>query len=259
MDIPETYKTNAKKQNFADVELTPEEIEEAMYQARKKKYHLQKEREYWDKVNAEMKRPVMDVNRTREFYLKRAEKLPYKFVIDDENRGIFDLLCLYFAGDPAFNHMQPGFNLNKGLMLAGGIGCGKTEMIKLFSLNQRESYTVVQSGMVVSDYNQFGSEIFETYQQPTRIAENYFGQCEIGVCFDDLGTEPDGNHFKDKQNVMQRVIYDRSFARLCGITHCTHNMTVDQINERYGERVRSRMREMFNFITYPIASQDRRK
>ncbi len=40
-------------------------------------------------------------------------------------------------------------------------------------------------------------------------------------------------------------------------THVTTNLSGDQIEENYGTRVRSRMREMFNMIILP--GEDRRK
>ena len=43
------------------------------------------------------------------------------------------------------------------------------------------------------------------------------------------------------------------------LTHFTSNLTAPQIEKHYGERVRSRLREMCNWIEYTVNSTDKRK
>ena len=43
------------------------------------------------------------------------------------------------------------------------------------------------------------------------------------------------------------------------LTHITTNLDSDEIDKRYGLRVRSRMREMFNLISYDQNAMDKRK
>ncbi|MDA3943267.1 MAG: hypothetical protein PF694_06975 [Bacteroidetes bacterium] len=42
-------------------------------------------------------------------------------------------------------------------------------------------------------------------------------------------------------------------------THITTNLNADAIEQTYGSRLRSRMREMFNLIHFPSHAPDRRK
>jgi hypothetical protein len=42
------------------------------------------------------------------------------------------------------------------------------------------------------------------------------------------------------------------------VTHRTTNLNADEIEERYGNRVRSRMRELFNLIALDKESIDKR-
>jgi len=42
-------------------------------------------------------------------------------------------------------------------------------------------------------------------------------------------------------------------------THATTNLNAHELEDRYGNRVRSRMREMFNLIAFEINSIDKRK
>ena len=43
------------------------------------------------------------------------------------------------------------------------------------------------------------------------------------------------------------------------ITHATTNLSASELESYYGNRVRSRMREMFNLIAFDSAAKDKRK
>jgi hypothetical protein len=51
--------------------------------------------------------------------------------------------------------------------------------------------------------------------------------------------------------------YDLFISRRM-ITHITTNLNGDEIEEIYGIRVRSRLREQFNLIAYPFDAKDKR-
>ncbi len=42
-------------------------------------------------------------------------------------------------------------------------------------------------------------------------------------------------------------------------THATSNLSASELEEYYGNRVRSRMREMFNLIAFDSGAKDKRK
>ena len=41
-------------------------------------------------------------------------------------------------------------------------------------------------------------------------------------------------------------------------THATSNLNAQELEERYGNRVRSRMRELFNLVAFDRKSKDKR-
>ena len=47
-------------------------------------------------------------------------------------------------------------------------------------------------------------------------------------------------------------------AKLKIKTHATTNLNAQEMEERYGNRVRSRMRELFNLIAFDKESRDKR-
>src|SRR6476661_6041206 len=89
--------------------------------------------------------------------LKKHGEATYPgFVIDDQNREIFKLLCQYFTHDPEFE--AAGYSLRKGIALLGSIGCGKTTMMRLFQRNPTNDYVVKSCRAVADDYTKKSEE-----------------------------------------------------------------------------------------------------
>ena len=85
---------------------------------------------------------------------------------------------------------------------------------------------------------------------------------ESGVfCFDDMGVEPIGRHYGKDCNVIGEILLSRYelFLQTPLKTHGTTNLNADELEEKYGERVRSRMRELFNLIAFEQSTPDKRE
>jgi hypothetical protein len=80
-------------------------------------------------------------------------------------------------------------------------------------------------------------------------------------CFDDLGVESSLKYYGNECNVMAEVLLTRYdlFVAQNLITHLTTNLSASEIEEAYGNRVRSRLREMFNLIAFDNNSFDKRQ
>ncbi len=80
-------------------------------------------------------------------------------------------------------------------------------------------------------------------------------------CFDDLGTENTLKYYGNECNIMAEILlsrYDLFVSRQL-ITHLTTNLSASEIEDVYGNRVRSRMREMFNLVSFGENEKDKRK
>jgi len=79
-------------------------------------------------------------------------------------------------------------------------------------------------------------------------------------CFDDLGTESNLKYYGNDCNVMAEILLSRydMFIHHQMKTHITTNLNGDEIEEMYGIRVRSRMRELFNLIAFDETTKDKR-
>ncbi len=79
-------------------------------------------------------------------------------------------------------------------------------------------------------------------------------------CFDDLGTENSLKYYGNECNVMAEVLLSRYelFIQKKMLTHLTTNLSATEIENLYGNRVRSRMREMFNLVSFGSQVKDKR-
>jgi DNA replication protein DnaC len=250
--------TTAPTSEPSDIDLTEEEIKAAIDAARIKKQALHREREYWSKVKKEEEIPTFTPEKLLEWSIKRyLHKHNMQVITDSSNETIVKELSRYFTGGGTLNQQ-------KGILLAGNVGCGKTTIMRMFALNPKSSFHIVSCRKPASEFadKEYGGfsaiEKYFTYQRAGQ--DNPFRHAEFGMCFDDLGTENQRKHFGNEANVMEEIILSRyDIPALHRMTHITTNLTADQIKEYYGPRVASRMKEMFNILSFNPQSPDRRK
>lgn len=260
--------------DFSDIELTPEEVERALSQARMLKFREQEEQQKKEKKRQKV-RELMAPWTTDELRMHvkaRAKSLPFYFEVDDDNREVFDLLCLYFSGNPEFEKhgfknkdgvVFQQYSLKKGICLhSRERGTGKTVLMDLFSINRRSCFVVIPTAKISRFFEEDGDKIINRFSVPwacERIPQ-YFYQSPIGICFDDFGDEEIKVHYGNRENVMGRIItaiYSDNPHDVFPLFHMTTNLTGDEIETKFDKRARSRMREMYNWIELP--GKDRRR
>lgn len=184
-------------------------------------------------------------------YLNAKGKLLFgkKFKIFEEDQDILFKLCNYYIKDEA-NCKKLDIDINKGILLSGPVGCGKTSLMKLLRhiVPHYKPYEVIPTRNITFAFNNIGYTIIENYGD------------KLFYCFDDLGVEPTGRHFGKDCNVMGEVLLSRYefFLQTKIKTHATTNLKAQELEERYGNRVRSRMRQLFNLVAFDSKSRDKR-
>ena len=176
------------------------------------------------------------------------------FKIYKEDEPLIFKLCCYFIQDH-YSCSQMGIDTNKGILLSGPVGCGKTSLMMLLQhlAPHKTNYELIPTRNIVFNFNASGFEVLEKYNE----TKNF--------CFDDLGVEPIGSHYAKECNVMGEILLSR-YELFCHpersrrvLTHITTNLNAEELEKRYGNRVRSRLRAMMNVIAYDSNSIDKRK
>lgn len=185
-------------------------------------------------------------------YLNAKEKQLFgnKFKIYTEDRETLFKLCNYFIKDET-NCKKLNIDPNKGILLTGPVGCGKTSLMKLLQhiIPHHKSYKIIPTRNITFAFNHTGYKTIE-----------HFGNNNF-YCFDDLGIEPTGRYFGKDCNVIGEILLSRYdlFLEYKIKTHATSNLNAQELEERYGNRVRSRMRQLFNLVAFDKDSVDKRK
>jgi DNA replication protein DnaC len=257
---------------YSDIELDENELEDALREARKKKYFRQANDTYWqtkvlgeetyqsytaETLAKELKRTPIGTDANGEFKY---------FEIDEHNREVVKQLCYYFTNDARFE--QYG-SLQKGLMLMGTVGVGKSIVMGLLQQNQKQSYRIESTLDIVTKYQlqgtdekRSGNNVLSAYYAnlPISLGGNPFGHRQIGFCFDDLGIEElRAMNYGTPKNCMEEILWKRYTNRLFTSTHVTTNLSTEELRTAYGPRIYDRLKEMFNIITWPKEAVSRRQ
>lgn len=180
-------------------------------------------------------------------------------IIEDDHPVIFKLLVYFLKDQESARHLE--IDHKKGILLTGPVGCGKTSLMNLMRyisaafthhimISCREiSFEFIRDGY--SAIQKYSSESFRFYgsQKEPKI-----------YCFDDLGVENNLKYYGNECNIMAEILLSRYelFVSHQMHTHITTNLTSSEIDMLYGNRCRSRMREMFNLIPFNSCSMDKR-
>ena len=185
--------------------------------------------------------------------------ISFKFIKEDIPL-ILQLIC-YFTNDKV-NAKEHNINLDKGIMLSGPIGCGKTtllELIKTIAVPEKKFFFTTARD-VSFEFLKDGYDVIHRYSKgiPGLHTKKNFA-------FDDLGTERNLKYYGNECNIMAEILLSRyelfshpdPSQRV--VTHITTNLSATELEEYYGNRVRSRLRDMCNLIFFDNEAADKRK
>lgn len=172
-----------------------------------------------------------------------ANELTGEFIVNNENKDILTTLFYYFtANDTEFKKealktVKNKPSLNKGILLIGNMGSGKTQILDIFKQLKWQSFSRCTVYDVVEAFEKNGEKGLDIFFRGNRF-------------FDELGAERQAAFYGTKEDVLTRILEKRysSFRDLGLKTHVTTNLSQKQIANRYGQRLEGRILEMFNII-----------
>jgi energy-coupling factor transporter ATP-binding protein EcfA2 len=187
---------------------------------------------------------------------KGTELYGNNFKILETDYPIVYKLIAYFLKDEQAC-FQYGLHLNKGILLTGPIGCGKTTLMTLMKhlAPADNKFSVKPCRDISFEFIQDGYQIIHKYS----IGKLYQSEPRT-YCFDDLGTENNLKYYGNECNVMAEILlsrYDLFISKKLQ-THITTNLSASEIENHYGNRVRSRLRKMVNLIAFDKTTPDKR-
>ena len=192
---------------------------------------------------------------------KGKEMYGPKFRIHPEDYEIIFKLIVYMTKDIP-NAKRYEVDLHKGILLAGPVGCGKTTLMTLVNYFQPQSqqYVVRPCRDISYEFIKDGYDVIHKYSKNSfiRRREEYIPRT---YCFDDLGTEQSLKYYgNEATNVMGEILLTRyeMFVNKGMLTHITTNLSAYELESAYGNRMRSRMRAMFNLIAFENNIKDKR-
>ncbi|TXI64307.1 MAG: ATPase [Flavobacterium sp.] len=178
------------------------------------------------------------------------------FKIVEDDIPIITTLLVYFLNDEIMAKTIE-IDLNKGILLSGPIGCGKTSLMNLMRYvpEQERKFILKPTREISFEFIKEGYDVIQRYSSGNKLQsgiKNY--------CFDDLGTENNLKYFGNECNVIGEILLSRYdlFINKKIITHITTNLSASEIEAAYGNRVRSRLRQMLNLIAFNPITKDKR-
>lgn len=179
-----------------------------------------------------------------------------KFQFVERDIPLITKLICYFIRDEAMAK-KLGLDLNKGILLIGPVGCGKTTLMNLMRhIPELERKFFMKSCRDISfEFIKDGYEVIQRYsygQIAHFVHKNY--------CFDDIGAEKNIKYFGNECNVMAEILLSRYeiFVHKNIQTYITSNLSAQELEQAYGNRVRSRLRAMVNLVAFDKDIPDKR-
>ena len=169
--------------------------------------------------------------------------------------NIQKLICYFLKDEVMATHFN--LDLSKGILLSGPVGCGKTTLMTLMRHVAQPNYKFIMKTCrdISFEFIKDGYQTIHKYSNGNNSYSEY-----RNYCFDDLGVETNLKYYGNECNVMAEIILSRYdiFISKQVITHITSNLSASEIETTYGNRVRSRLRNMLNLIAFDKDTKDKR-
>lgn len=165
-----------------------------------------------------------------------GEELKRELIVNDQTTPLIKTICFFFSRDPRFES-ELGYSFQKGLWVRGVSGLGKTFLVDCVAQNELNPAKVISMIEITDSVK--GEGAYEIEEGNHRI-----------LYLDDVGTEETPvNYYGTKINWFKDFLElyyakKRPFASLIIST----NINFSEVESKYGFRVRSRVKDMFNVV-----------
>jgi hypothetical protein len=191
--------------------------------------------------------------------LKRGQaRFGSRFELYEQDAGVLIRLIAWVLRDEEVA-AEKGMCLDKGILLCGNVGVGKTCIMQLLQevVCTTQRFRMRSCRDISFDFSRQGINALDRFMNGSFIA---YPHLPVAWCFDDLGLEMPVEYYGVYCNTMGEILLSRydHFVQYGMLTHLTTNLNSAEITERYGIRLRSRMRQMFNLVSFDTGALDKR-
>lgn len=159
-------------------------------------------------------------------------------IVNEYNKHFITSLCYFVSNDERFE-TELGYSFRKGLLIRGISGLGKTHLVKCLQQNELNPILIL-SMLEITD------EIKDQGEYEIKL-----GGRKI-IYLDDVGTEePTVNHYGTKISFFKNfieLVYLKNQNKTFNKLMISTNNSFSELEDKYGFRVRSRVKDMFNIV-----------
>lgn len=226
------------------IELTAEEADKAIETAGK----IKATKEYFDQLVAEKRQAqrdeaakvvaLWDAGYFFRVMKDRAYVAGFELIYNDQTQMLIKTICFRLSGDKRYES-ELGFSFGKGLILRGSPGLGKSWIPSLVADNPICSVQMVTL-----------NEITETVRKTGEYNGLKFASFGL-VYLDDLGTEETPVKYFGTEIHWFKTWYETFYATAKHKTFrliISTNLSFQEIEDKYGFRIRDRMAETFDVL-----------
>lgn len=189
------------------------------------------------------------------------------FVVDEHNRFAYLNFAKWVHGDPTMQAISPTTGqpiqgrLKRGIYIGGMTGSGKS-----WCLDIMRAYSLAMKIAILTPESEEPRNLYWQTFRADEICDEFAAQGSfqrfkkmelIGI--QDLGSEPHETLYMGNRIDVMRQFIEYRGDMMAELTLITSNFKLggDMMNNRYGDRVASRLCEMCNYLV--ISGKDRRK
>lgn len=200
----------------------------------------------------------------KELFIESILKIVSNYIIDNNSEKIINKISEFATRDEVFIK-DLLLSFDKGILLMGKVGCGKTvifgglvNFLRIFRFYTKNSfrYEKLTADFLPAYYftEGFSKKGYDIFEDGIVIKDKRKSIMSDRLFIDDIGSENVVSNFGNTTNVIGELILRRYDCKLK--TFATTNLDRKTLKSFYGDRVYSRMNEMFNFIV--VDGDDRR-
>lgn len=200
----------------------------------------------------------------KQLFIESIQSIVSNYIVDQNSEKVINKISEFATREEKFIN-EESYSFQKGILLMGKVGCGKTvvfnglvSLLKIFRFYKKNSLNYEKltadffpAYLFVEGFSKKGYDIFS---EGITIRDRKKSIISDRLFIDDIGSENIVSNYGNTTNVIGELILRRYDLQMK--TFATTNLDRKSLKSFYGDRVYSRMNEMFNFIV--VEGNDRR-